>query len=38
MHVASLYSKTLCLFNNHDPLGKWYPANKNAIIIRPKME
>ncbi len=37
MHVASLYSKkTLCLFNNHDPLGKWYPANKNAIIIRPK--
>ena len=39
MHVASLYSKkTLCLFNNHDPLGKWYPANKNAIIIRPKNE
>ena len=36
MHVASLYQKkSLCLFNNHDPEGKWYPINKNAIIIRP---
>ena len=37
MHIATLYSKkTLCLFNNHDPKGKWYPANKNAIKIRSK--
>jgi ADP-heptose:LPS heptosyltransferase len=37
MHIASLYKKkTICLFNNHDPLGKWYPANNNAIIFRPK--
>lgn len=36
MHVASLFSKkTLCLFNNHDPEGKWNPPNKNSIIIRP---
>ena len=35
MHVASLYDKkTVCLFNNHDPIGKWYPLNKNAYIFR----
>ena len=35
MHLATLFSKkTLCLFNNHDPEGKWYPANKKAIKIR----
>jgi len=37
MHVASIFSKkTICIFNNHDPIGKWYPTNKNAIIIRSK--
>jgi len=37
MHIATLFKKkTICLFNNHDPIGKWYPANKNAIILRPK--
>jgi ADP-heptose:LPS heptosyltransferase len=36
MHLATLYEKkTICLFNNHDPKGKWYPSNKNAIILRP---
>jgi heptosyltransferase II len=35
MHVSTLFKKkTLCLFNNHDPLGKWYPTNNNAIILR----
>ncbi len=35
MHIASLFSKkTICLFNNHDPFGKWHPSNKNAIIFR----
>ena len=35
MHVASLFQKkTLCLFNNHDPIGKWHPANKNSKILR----
>ncbi len=37
MHVATIFSKkTLCLFNNHDPIGKWYPLNPNSIILRPK--
>ena len=37
MHVASLFlKKKICLFNNHDPIGKWYPVNKNSIVIRPK--
>ena len=37
MHIASLFlKKTICLFNNHDPIGKWYPVNKNSIVIRPK--
>jgi ADP-heptose:LPS heptosyltransferase len=37
MHVASLYKKkTICLFNNHDPYGKWFPLNNESIIIRPK--
>lgn len=37
MHIATLYKKkSICLFNNHDPEGKWYPANENAIILRPK--
>tara|TARA_X000001036_G_scaffold440058_1_gene494066 strand:- start:4851 stop:5780 length:930 start_codon:yes stop_codon:yes gene_type:complete len=37
MHVASLFSKkSICLFNNHDLLGKWYPTNNNAIILRNK--
>ena len=37
MHVAILFKKkTICLFNNNDPAGKWYPANKNAIILRPE--
>ncbi len=36
MHIATLFQKkTICLFNNHDPAGKWYPLNKNAIILRP---
>ena len=36
MHVASLYDKkSICLFNNHDPIGKWFPLNKNAHIFRP---
>lgn len=36
MHVASLYNKkSICLFNNHDPIGKWFPLNKNAHIFRP---
>ncbi len=35
MHIASLFSKnTICLFNNHDPVGKWYPTNKNSNVIR----
>ena len=35
MHVATLFQKkTICLFNNHDLIGKWYPLNKNAIILR----
>ena len=35
MHVASLFEKkTICLFNNHDPKGKWNPINKNAIVLR----
>ena len=35
MHIASLFSKkTICLFNNHDPIGKWHPSNKNAVILR----
>lgn len=37
MHIATLFSKkTLCLFNNHDPKGKWYPANRNAIKLQSK--
>lgn len=37
MHVATLYEKkTICLFNNHDPEGKWYPINKNAFVLRDK--
>ncbi len=37
MHVTSLFSKkSICLFNNHDPLGKWHPTNNNAIILRSK--
>ena len=37
MHIASLFQKkTICLFNNHDPIGKWFPANKNSIILRPR--
>ncbi len=36
MHAATLFQKkTLCLFNNHDPIGKWYPENKNSKILRP---
>ena len=35
MHISTLYNKkTICLFNNHDPKGKWYPANYNAKIFR----
>ena len=35
MHISTLYNKkTICLFNNHDPKGKWYPANCNAKIFR----
>lgn len=38
MHVASLFEKkTVCLFNNHDPVGKWYPSNKKAIILRDRL-
>ncbi len=37
MHVSTIFSKkTICLFNNHDPNGKWNPSNKNAIIFRSK--
>ncbi len=37
MHLATLFKKrTICLFNNHDPIGKWNPSNKNAIILRSK--
>ena len=37
MHLASLYDrKSICLFNNHDPIGKWYPINKNSHILRNK--
>ena len=37
MHIATLFNKkTICLFNNHDPIGKWYPVYRNAIILRPK--
>lgn len=37
MHVSTIFSKkTICLFNNHDPIGKWNPSNKNAIIFRSK--
>ena len=35
MHLSTLFKKkTICLFNNHDPIGKWYPSNNNAIILR----
>ncbi len=35
MHVATLFQKkTICLFNNHDRVGKWFPQNKNAFILR----
>tara|TARA_Y100001958_G_C21156821_1_gene491664 strand:- start:196 stop:1116 length:921 start_codon:yes stop_codon:yes gene_type:complete len=35
MHAATLFQKkTICLFNNHDSIGKWHPLNKNAIILR----
>ena len=35
MHVSTLFKKkTICLFNNHDPIGKWHPVNNNAIILR----
>tara|TARA_E500000178_G_scaffold347019_1_gene399589 strand:+ start:183 stop:1088 length:906 start_codon:yes stop_codon:yes gene_type:complete len=37
MHLATLFKKkTICLFNNHDPIGKWNPSNRNAIILRSK--
>ena len=37
MHVATIYNKkTICLFNNHDPEGKWFPANHKAKIFRSK--
>ncbi len=37
MHVSTIFSKkTICLFNNHDPIGKWDPSNENAIIFRSK--
>ena len=34
MLLHYLKKKTVCLFNNHDPVGKWYPCNKNAIVLR----
>ena len=38
MHISSLFSKkSICLFNNHDPEGKWYPLNDNATILRHKL-
>ena len=38
MHVASLFEKkTVCLFNNHEPVGKWYPSNKKAIVLRDRL-
>ena len=34
MHVATLFKKkTICLFNNHDPKGKWFPLNENANVV-----
>ena len=37
MHIATLYNKdTICLFNNHDPEGKWYPLSKKSYIFRDK--
>ena len=37
MHIFTIYSiKTICMFNNHDPIGKWYPENKNAVILDQK--
>ena len=35
MHVAALYDKnTICLFNNHDPEGKWHPLSNKSHIFR----
>ena len=31
---CNCFKKIICLFNNHDLIGKWYPLNKNAIILR----
>ena len=37
MHIASFYQKkNVCIFNNHDPHGKWFPLNKNAKLYRLK--
>ena len=37
MHIASFYQKkNVCIFNNHDPYGKWFPLNKNAKLYRLK--
>ena len=34
---STIYNKkTICLFNNHDPEGKWFPANHKAKIFRSK--
>ena len=35
MHIATLFKKkTISLFNNHDPIGKWYPVNNSSINLR----
>lgn len=37
MHVSTIYNKkVICLFDNNHPYGKWFPENKNALILRPK--
>ena len=37
MHIASFYQKkNVCIFNNHDPYGKWFPLNKNTKSYRLK--
>ena len=38
MHVSTIYNKkVICLFDNtKDPYGKWFPENKNALILIPK--
>lgn len=37
MHISTIYNKkVICLFDNNHPYGKWFPENKNALILRPE--